>query len=236
MKQITKIMTLAVALGAIATLQTANATLSSSSTLAALANGGSIGIGDKIFSGFSFQESGLTTFSAANITVQASIGSDGTYYLTWSGNMSLSSSSAATADLLLKYTVQATAGYINMIDQSYTGSAQNGSLAVDETVSTSSTGSPIVAQSHLTTTFNQDPTPGTTPGPNLFVNPAQTTLYVTKDIAFGVFTNGLVSISVVSQSFHQTAVPEPSTVVAGALLLLPFGVSTLRILRKNKVS
>lgn len=29
-------------------------------------------------------------------------------------------------------------------------------------------------------------------------------------------------------------VPEPSTVVAGALLLLPFGVSTVRILRKSK--
>ncbi len=32
------------------------------------------------------------------------------------------------------------------------------------------------------------------------------------------------------------AVPEPSTVVAGALLLLPFGVSTVRILRKNKTA
>jgi len=31
-------------------------------------------------------------------------------------------------------------------------------------------------------------------------------------------------------------VPEPSTVIAGALLLLPFGVSTLRILRKNKTA
>jgi hypothetical protein len=49
-------------------------------------------------------------------------------------------------------------------------------------------------------------------------------------------TVDLSSISRVSQSFHQTAVPEPSTVVAGALLLLPFGVSTLRILRKSKAS
>ncbi len=31
-----------------------------------------------------------------------------------------------------------------------------------------------------------------------------------------------------------TAVPEPSTIVAGVLLLLPFGISTARILRKNK--
>ena len=32
------------------------------------------------------------------------------------------------------------------------------------------------------------------------------------------------------------AVPEPTTVVAGALLLLPFGVSTLRILRNRKMA
>jgi len=30
------------------------------------------------------------------------------------------------------------------------------------------------------------------------------------------------------------AVPEPTTMIAGALLLLPFGASTLRILRKNR--
>ena len=31
-------------------------------------------------------------------------------------------------------------------------------------------------------------------------------------------------------------VPEPTTMIAGALLLLPFGASTLRILRKNRVA
>ncbi len=33
---------------------------------------------------------------------------------------------------------------------------------------------------------------------------------------------------------HITSVPEPSTILAGALLLLPLGVSTLRILRRHK--
>jgi hypothetical protein len=33
---------------------------------------------------------------------------------------------------------------------------------------------------------------------------------------------------------NPTAVPEPSTMIAGALLLLPFGVSTLRVLRRNR--
>ena len=32
------------------------------------------------------------------------------------------------------------------------------------------------------------------------------------------------------------AVPEPTTIIAGALLLLPFGASTLRILRRNRMA
>jgi hypothetical protein len=35
-------------------------------------------------------------------------------------------------------------------------------------------------------------------------------------------------------SFNGTPVPEPTTMIAGALLLLPFGASTLRILRRNR--
>jgi F0F1-type ATP synthase assembly protein I len=31
-------------------------------------------------------------------------------------------------------------------------------------------------------------------------------------------------------------VPEPTTMIAGALLLLPFGASTLRILRKTRTA
>jgi len=37
----------------------------------------------------------------------------------------------------------------------------------------------------------------------------------------------------VSGAASVTAVPEPTTVIAGALLLLPFGASTIRVLRKN---
>jgi hypothetical protein len=33
---------------------------------------------------------------------------------------------------------------------------------------------------------------------------------------------------------YDTVVPEPTTMIAGALLLLPFGASTLRLLRKNR--
>jgi hypothetical protein len=33
--------------------------------------------------------------------------------------------------------------------------------------------------------------------------------------------------------FEFTPVPEPSTVIAGALLLLPFGASAIRVLRRK---
>ncbi len=40
----------------------------------------------------------------------------------------------------------------------------------------------------------------------------------------------------VMAQFVVTAVPEPTTMIAGALLLLPFGASTLRMLRKNRAA
>lgn len=36
--------------------------------------------------------------------------------------------------------------------------------------------------------------------------------------------------------FNPTPVPEPTTMIAGALLLLPFGASTIRFLRKNRTA
>jgi len=47
-------------------------------------------------------------------------------------------------------------------------------------------------------------------------------------------TTGSAQIGSYSGSLAGAAVPEPSTVIAGALLLLPFGASTLRILRKRQ--
>jgi len=34
----------------------------------------------------------------------------------------------------------------------------------------------------------------------------------------------------------DASVPEPTTMIAGALLLLPFGASTIRFLRKNRMA
>jgi hypothetical protein len=190
--------------------------------------GGSLSIGDKVFSNFDYFASGLTSFDASQIRVTASF-SNGVYYLTWAGNMSLVSGGTAAADLLLNYTVTATNGLISMIDQSYTGSAQpaGGSfLSIDETVK--NTNGVVVANSHLQADDLSDPFAET--GDNLNIDPAQQTLNVTKDIGFGVVNGGFVTISQVSQSFHQ--VPETSTTMMLVLGTAFLGMVTYRGKRK----
>ena len=223
----------------VAAIQTAQAAFTD--TLADLAaNNGSLTIGDKIFSGFSFQAVNLSGFNANNIVVTASTGPGGVDYLTFGGDIALAGYSFATADLLLGYSVTATHGAISMIDQLYTGGVLNGSILINETAT--SAGAPT-AHSQLSVNDVSDPSayPNGNPfdvGENdlLLVVPPQTTLHVVKDLSFTIF-NGIpgnpsfVSVSSVQQSFHQ--VPEPTTIIAGALLLLPFGASTLRILRKR---
>jgi hypothetical protein len=163
----------------------------------------------------------LTSFDASQIQVTASI-SGGVYYLTYGGNMSLVGNGPVSADLLLNYTVTATSGFINMIDQLYTGSAQpNGGafLSVDESVRDSQGN--LVANSHLQADDLSDPF--AEPGDDLIIDPAQNVLHVTKDIGFGILASngGYITISQVSQSFHQ--VPEPGTTAMLALGLMVAG-------------
>jgi len=216
-----------VAIGMVAMIQTAQATLTTDTLADLMANNGSLTYGDKTFSDFDIASvSGLTSFSAANIQVTASE-AGGIYYLTWSGNISLFSSSAGTADIALTYSVTASAGSIYMIDQSYTG---GGIVNIAETVSTSPGGVPVVGSSNLNEYDLSDPPAES--NDNLNIVPPETTLYVRKDIVLAS-DSSLASVSFVTQSFHQ--VPEPTTMIAGALLLLPFGASTLRILRRNRM-
>jgi hypothetical protein len=57
--------------------------------------------------------------------------------------------------------------------------------------------------------------------------------------AFGVYALNMFTGSSSSPSYVQpqlAIVPEPTTMIAGALLLLPLGASTLRVLRRNRGS
>jgi hypothetical protein len=179
-----------------------------------VSTGGSLTIGDKTFSNFNYFESGLTNFDPSKIQVTASV-SNGVYYLTWDGNMSLVSGSgggSTSADLVLNYSVTATAGLIDSIDASFTGSTQPANaafIAIDETAKDAN-GS-VVGSTHLDSQHRSD---------NFAITPPQSQLNVTKDISFGIVNGGFVTVSEVSQSFHQV-VPEPSTV---AMVFAGFGI------------
>jgi hypothetical protein len=49
-------------------------------------------------------------------------------------------------------------------------------------------------------------------------------------------SSGHPTTAVQEMLYNITPVPEPTTIVAGALLLLPFGASTLRFFRKNRTA
>jgi len=220
------------ALAMAAMTQTAQASM----TLAAFDAGGTLTAGGLTFTGggpFAGNESGLTGF---NVSVDAYV-SGGVVYLSWANNIALAGNAPASADLILQYTVSG--GPVAMIDQSYSGSGQGGYLSVAETVATGGFGGTAVASSTLGEPGDISDPPENQfdiTGDNLYVSPPQSLLYVTKDISLDLTATdgGLITISAVTQSFH--AVPEPTTVIAGVLLMLPLGASTLRILRRNRIA
>lgn len=199
-------------------------------------NGGTLTIGDKVFSNFSFVNTGLSSFNAAGIIVTASF-TGGVYYLDYAGNMSFASATPGVADLLLNYTVTATAGQIVMIDQFYTGGADTTppggtglALSIDETVRV---GALILGHSHLNLVDMSDPFAEA--GDVLDINPPQTTLDVTKDIGFAITnaTGGFVTVSDVQQSFHQT-VPDGGSAVALLGIALAGIEGARRVFRARK--
>lgn len=233
-----------VALAMVATIQSAQASI----TLGELVgNNGSLTVGDKTFSGFGWTATGDTDAIKAALDGQASglfvsaFINNGVYYLEFGGAINvnnLTGNNGVTGDLKLDYTVTVnTPGNgIDMIDQNYTHNAIPGvagnQILISETVKS---GQETVGNSLLTLNPLDLSDPATENGDNLYFAP-KSELDVTKDILITAAPGQQVGLSEVQQSFHQTAIPEPSTVVAGALLLLPFGISTLRILRKKMVS
>ena len=224
-----------------AMLQTAQAALTDSLyDLVNHASGsdGTLTIGDKTFSNFGYLGSdgagAALASQAADLTVTASI-LNGIYYLDFAGGIVVNNSQGSRdllGDLVLTYTVTANRGLINMIDQNFTpnGTLAFGQIIIGETVINNGV---IVGDSVLTLTPNDLSDPAQEAGDNLSFAGAHQ-LAVTKDIVIIAYAGQLVGLSDVAQSFHQ--VPEPTTMIAGALLLLPFGASTLRILRKNRTA
>lgn len=68
----------------------------------------------------------------------------------------------------------------------------------------------------------------------------QGTFYVNINSTLGfdrvVATSSQYAFEFDNVAYSTTPVPEPTTIIAGALLLLPFGASTIRFLRKNRTA
>jgi hypothetical protein len=180
---------------------------------------GSLSIGDKTFSGFGYLASNLADFNPSNIKVEAKqIGS--TYFLSWTGNISVAGTGLVTGDLALSYTVTASAGIITEIDQRYAGNVVNGigAVAISEIVANSK--GLGVGNSNLSLGDIVDDAWNVEGDDELVLKyGGDSVLYVVKDIALAVLANqgqlGFASISYVEQSFHQeNRVPDGGSAVA----------------------
>ncbi len=200
-------------------------------TLANLANGGTLSIGDKTFSDFSYSDSGLTAFNPSQIVVTASE-SGGVDYLDWAGSFAVDNTlgtATQSGDLTLIYTVTASSGLISMIDQAYTPLPatipSSGQIIIGETVANNL--GVVVANSTLTLNPPVLSNPPAQPGDNLNINPGEQQLFVSKDILVFAYAGNLVGLNDVRQSFHQ--VPEPGVMVLGSL-----GVGLLLVMRSRR--
>jgi hypothetical protein len=179
--------------------------------------GGSIQIGDKVFSDFTVSVSGSTDANASNINVFGSQVGD-TVFLNFQGPMGTTS----LADIGLTYSVLSLGGAIYAIDQYFSLSVtgDGGNIIIGETVFDQQGGN-NVAQSTVSF-FNlvpdiNDPPGEVKQGDQLVVDPALYSLYVVKDIFLQAFNKptggGFVGATILTQSFHQTVIPEPGTMM-----------------------
>jgi hypothetical protein len=239
-----KVITIAAVIGMMAIIQTAQAAFSSGTLGDLVSNNGSLTVGDKTFSNFGYIGSlgagAALAQQAAGLTVTAVQVSPTLYHLDFAGGLMVNNLgdmfNTLLGDILLSYTVTVNNPLqpIFMIDQAYTPNGlpvQGNQIIIGETVWNGA------VSANSTLTLNPldfvDPTPEA--GDNLMLIPPQLLLNVKKDIVISAAPGQLVGLSYVQQSFHEV-VPEPTTMIAGALLLLPFGASTLRMLRKKRTA
>jgi hypothetical protein len=200
--------------------------------------GATLQVGDKIFANFTWE--GPISASAITITGIGDGSALDLYGIEIGGP--LGQYGAGSTDLRLGYsvTVAPGAGYlISDIHQFASLAGSPGSLVdISESVLDAAGGNQVAA-SHVGEGINYSSFDPNDPPAELndvlyLANPLQQ-VWIKKDILFVAYgPNDYAAATIIDQRFSQ--VPEPTTMIAGALLLLPFGASTLRILRKNRTA
>ncbi len=217
---------LAIVAAAVAVLGVFQKAQADSMTLAQLLNGGELVCGDKVFKNFksfsSFGTGGATAPSADEINVVCLNTGDvveiGFQSASWSVN------AGQTMDTFFEFDVYVMGpAVITEVGAAFRGfsSSGGGSVHLDEAVFGSST-------------FPYNPFLGTIgldtlTGPisdSLALSEGYKMLHITKDLALDARQGGRASISLFTQRFVQTVVPEPSSVVLlgmGATMLVGYG-------------
>ena len=186
-----------------------------------ITTGGSLTVGDKVFSGFGYTANGGDTPLASNITVgqipPAGTDSFGNFGIRF-GLAGFDTPNGVATDFLISYTVTAPSALLTDVhlvsNLSLAGTPAAGDHPFGNIVETiNALGNPQIAQiNNSVTATSQSLTATATfnpPGP-------YTTLFVTKDVELFSTPNALVTVSFIDQSFSQ--VPEP-----GSLVLMGLG-------------
>ena len=208
-----------------------------------LQTGATLQQGDKIFGNFTWDGTGGPG-SAAVITITG-IG-DGTvnnlYGIEIGG--SLAQNGTGISDWQLGYSVTIAPGYNNLISDIHQYANLNGTAGSVVNISEDALNAPdgiVVASSHVGEGVNYsnfDPSdPPAELNDILVLGTPLDRVWIEKDILLqATGSNDFAGVTIIDQRFSQVAVPEPTTIIAGAMLLLPFGASTLRILRKIRMA
>ena len=200
-----------------------------------ISSGESVRAGDKVFSGFSW-----TTIAGNNalstITVSTIMSVDGLYGIEIGG--ALSQLGIGSSDWRLGYSVTADPGNLISDIHQYASLSGTAGSYINITENALDSGQHVVATSNLGQGINyayiDQSDPYAELNDKLNVDTPLSTLYISKDILLQVTdANGDAATTIIDQTFSQTPVPEPSTIVAGTLLVLPFALSALQILRKK---
>ncbi len=189
--------------------------LGSPVVLSTLTNGGSLVVGDKLFSGFVISGS----ISAADVTVTPIEDSFG-YGIEFSGGFAALGNE--TQDMVLGYTVTVTTNSPDLISDVhllFNGLVTGTGLAeVVEQVSTLDF--VFIGQTAVFATATTNQLADT-----LEINPPQRGLVISKDVLLTARVDGTASISTIDQTFSQVLIPEPSALTLSALgLLTIFGL------------